>query len=105
MSDIIIQKVLKNATADNIESTLELFCILVEKLKEVKRKFDLEYNSKPTLKSKDFNETSKYPRACKTRKKYNKKDSDEEEDDDSSSDYIPYTDSDDDEDDEEDDEE
>jgi len=91
MSDIIIQKVLKNATADNIESSLELFCILVEKLKEVKRKFD--------------NEAPTHPRACKLSKIYKPTYSDDEEDDDSSSDYIPSEiDSDDDEDDEEDDE-
>jgi len=30
MSDIIIEKVLKNATADNIESSLDFFCLLVE---------------------------------------------------------------------------
>ena len=51
MSDIIIEKVLKNETANNIESSLELFCVLVEKLKEVKRKFD--------------NEAPTHPRACK----------------------------------------
>ena len=75
MSDIIIEKVLKNATADNIESSLEFFCLLVEKLKEAKRKFD--------------NEAPTHPRACKSSKIYKPTYSDDEEDDDSSSDYIP----------------
>ena len=97
MSDIIFQKVLKNATADNIESSLELFCVLVEKLKEVKRKFD--------------NEAPTHPKACKERSKQSFKPTlskcnfDNEpmkklkieilefvSDDDSSSDYIPSSD-------------
>ena len=82
MSDIIIQKVLKNATADNIESSLEFFCILVEKLKEVKRKFD--------------NEAPTHPRACKKPMKKLKIEILElVSDDDSSSDYLPSSDSDD----------
>ena len=50
----IIDNVLKNATADNIESSLECFSLLVEKLNEAKRKFDLE--------------APKHPRACKSSK-------------------------------------
>ena len=42
MSNIIIENVMKNATADNIESSLECFTLLVEKLKEAKRKLDNE---------------------------------------------------------------
>ena len=100
MSDIIFQKVLKNATADNIESSLEFFCLLVEKLKEAKRKFD--------------NEAPTQPRACKERSKQTFKPTlskcnfDNEpmkklkieilelvSDDASSSDYLPSSDSDD----------
>ena len=81
MSNIIIDNVLKNATADNIESSLEFFSLLVEKLNELKRKFDLE--------------APKHPRACKSSKIYKPTYSDDEEDDDSSSDYVPDTDSDD----------
>ena len=81
MSNIIIENVMKNATADNIESSLECFSVLVEKLKDLKRKFD--------------NETPTHPRACKSSKIYKPTYSDDEEDDDSSSDYVPDTDSDD----------
>ena len=47
MSNIIIENVMKNATADNIESSLECFSLLVEKLNEAKRKFDHEPQPQP----------------------------------------------------------
>ena len=81
MCNIIIEKVMKNITTDNIESSLECFSLLVDKLNEAKRKFD---NEPPT-----------HPRACKSSKIYKPTYSDDEEDDDSSSDYVPDTDSDD----------
>ena len=81
MSNIIIENVMKNATADDIESSLECFSLLVEKLNEAKRKFD---NEPPT-----------HPRACKASKIYKPTYSEDEEDDDSSSDYVQDTDSDD----------
>ena len=59
IDDIIVEKIMKSTTADTIDNRIEDFSELVEKMKEAKRKFDLEgleYNSKPTLKSIDFND-------------------------------------------------
>jgi len=113
MDDIVIDKIMKTITAENIDEKLLFYSSLLEQLMNKKECYDININSsvkqrackerfkqslKPTLKSKDFNERL----VCNTKPTLSKYNFDNEpnkkikmeflelvSDEDSSSDYIP----------------